>query len=150
MGVPVEITPRRQGLQLKCESAYPKFPLQKSLIQTSGCRPGGQWTKTCLISSSSTHIPSCGWQASAVSAKDHVWTQTQLVAVESSSHCDLMYSRLLRAAAQHQSPVPSLMDANGRCLISRAAPINTGPPKVPFVTSPSPNGSQPRTIGHRA
>ena len=71
MGVPVEITPRRQGLQLKCESAYPKFPLQKSLIQTSGCRPGGQWTKTCLISSSSTHIPSCGWQASAVSAKDH-------------------------------------------------------------------------------
>ena len=72
-----------------------------------------------------------------------VWTQTQLVAVESSSHCDLMYSRLLRAAAQHQSPVPSLMDANGRCLISRAAPINKGPPKVPFVTSPSPNGSQP-------
>ena len=54
-----------------------------------------------------------------------------------------MYSRLLRAAAQHQSPVPSLMDANGRCLISRAAPINKGPPKVPFVTSPSPNGSQP-------
>ncbi len=66
---------------------------------------------------------------------------TQLDAMESSPHCDLMYSRLPRAAAQHQSPVPSQMDANGRCLISRAAPINKGPPKVPLVTLPSPNGS---------
>jgi hypothetical protein len=29
----------------------------------------------------------------------------------SSSHCTLMYSRLLRSATQHQSPVPSLVDA---------------------------------------
>ena len=63
------------------------------------------------------------------SSSSIVWTQTQLVAVESSSHCDLMYSRLLRAAAQHQSLVPSQMDANGRCSISRAAPINKGPQK---------------------
>ena len=58
-----------------------------------------------------------------------VSTPTQLDAMESSPHCDLMYSRLLRAAAQHQSPVPSQKDAHGRCLISCAAPINKGPQK---------------------
>ena len=79
-----------------------------------------------------------------------VWTQTQLVAVESSSHCDLMYSRLLRAAAQHQSPVPSLMDANGRCLISRATPINKGPPRsavCDFSESPLFSTPDHRTSG---
>ena len=53
-------------------------------------------------------------QAPSTRSAPSVWTQTRLVAMESSLHCDLMYSRLLRAAAQHQSPVPSLVDANGR------------------------------------
>ena len=66
-------------------------------------------------------------QAPSTRSAPSVWTQTRLVAMESSSYSDRMYSRLLRAAAQHQSPVSSLVDANGRCLISRVAPINKGP-----------------------
>ena len=42
-----------------------------------------------------------------------VWTQTQLVAVESSSHCDLMYSRLLRAAAPSSASVASAIISDG-------------------------------------
>ncbi len=38
----------------------------------------------------------------------------QVVARGSSLHSDMMHSRLLRAAAQHHSPVQCQVDANGR------------------------------------